>query len=401
MNDELRIKNYELRIMSYKLRCRRLCRNSLFVIRYLVATFLLIFVLPSSFFLLPSMLAQAPEVVAVWEGDGPSEMGWTVGDVISLRLRVVAPESFEVALPELPEQWGDFEVREQSVQEPMAEAGQVVHVLAVTAVLWSPGVHATPELQVAYRDAAGETHAVDVPPLTIDVASVLVEVTPNAEGAIDKYDLKAQAELPRPPLWPWILAGLLAALLLYFGGRWLWRRLPRRKKAELELPREPVDDRPPDVIAYTQLDYIAALDLPAQGAFKQHYSLVTDCVRAYLEGRYAVPALDQTTYQLMRALRKIKFKGEPLTLLRNLLDEADLVKFAKFEPAVEPAQVAITHARRLVEITTSEEAGDRMQEAGYKRQEARGRKQEAGRENSVSRLPHPTDAAPSGDSERE
>ena len=305
--------------------------------------------------------AQSPDVVAVWESDAsPSpEQGWTVGDVIPLRLRVVAPETFVVTLPELPispAAWGDFEVREQVVQSPVTESNQVTHILAVMAVLWSPGEHATPAVQVAYRDAAGNLQEVTVPPLTIEITSVLLEMTPNAEGVIEKQDLKPQAELPRPPLWPWILAGVAVAVLLYWGGRWLWQRLAHRNTAELEEPVAPVDDRPPDIIAYEKLDYIAGLALPTKSEFKQHYSLITECVRAYVEGRYAVPALDHTTYELMRALRQIKFKGEPLTLLRDLLNTADLVKFAKFAPNIQTADDALVQARQFVDITTGQEA---------------------------------------------
>ena len=49
-------------------------------------------------------------VEGIWEVAPQPEEGWTVGDPISLRLRVTAPVGADVRVPELPTQWGPFEV---------------------------------------------------------------------------------------------------------------------------------------------------------------------------------------------------------------------------------------------------------------------------------------------------
>jgi hypothetical protein len=300
----------------------------------------------------PAVLAQEDQISAFWEMDTPPERGWTVGDPIPLRLRVNAPEGAEVQWPELPGTWGDFEIREQAPNAPETTAGCTTSILAVTATLWSPGDHETPPTSISVQIADGQTQEVTVQPLTVFIASVLPD---NAEaGSVEKRDLKPQATLPRPPLWPWILAALVAVPLLYFAGRWLWWRLPRRQKKAMEEAAVPVDDRFPEEIAYALLDQIAAQDLPAQGEFKQHYSLLTDCVRAYLEGRYAVPALDRTTYELTGALRRLRLDGDVFKLLRDLLEEADLVKFAKFVPLAPQAYDALARARHFVDVTKPE-----------------------------------------------
>lgn len=301
----------------------------------------------------PVAAQEEPPVSAFWERDVPPEGGWTVGDPIALRLRVLAPADAEVALPALPEQWGDFEVRAQSttVTAPEDETARPTHVLSATVVLWSPGRHETPATTITYTNAAGASRAIPAQPVTVQIESVLP--TPeNPETPIEKRDLKPQAALPRPPIWPWILAGLVAGALLYVGGRWLWDKLPRRQKeAVIEETPEPIDNRPAEVIAYEELERIAALDLPAEGAFKRHASLVTACLRAYVERRYDVPALDRTTYELMGDLREVNLGHEARSLLRDLLTEADLVKFAKFTPTATGAYAMLSSARRFVDIT--------------------------------------------------
>ena len=63
-------------------------------------------------------LAQSPDAdvdfYVVEQSDVPT---YTVGDHITLRLEVNHPADSRVELPELDEQWGDFEVVEQTGQD--------------------------------------------------------------------------------------------------------------------------------------------------------------------------------------------------------------------------------------------------------------------------------------------
>jgi hypothetical protein len=185
---------------------------------------------------------------------------------------------------------------------------------------------------------------VSVVPLSITIASVLTE------DDLEKRDLKPQASLPKLPVWPWLLLGVLVAALLFFVARWLLLRWRRRSEVESEAG-EPVDDRFPEVIAHDELDRIAVLDLPTRGAFKRHYTLVADCLRTYLEGVYDIPAMDRTTGELTTMLRRVWVAGDAFTPLRTLLEEADLVKFAKSRPSVERARAIIVQARHIVDVT--------------------------------------------------
>jgi hypothetical protein len=293
---------------------------------------------------------ELPPVVAVWETDMPPEEGWTVGDVIPLRLRVIYGPDTGVTLPTMPEQWGPFEVREQHTQEPTTDdEGKITSIHEVQATLWTPGTHETPTTTVSYQDAKGQIHEITAQPVSITIVSVLPENL--QEGELEKHDLKPQAVLPRPPIWPWVLAGVLGAVLLFFAGRWVWHKWRARQRGSTEAEIEPVDDRYPEEIAYEELARIRGLDLPTQHAFKPHYTLVADCIRVYLEGLYDVPAPDLTTGELMPQLRRTSMNGEALTQLRALLEEADLVKFAKFQPSITQADAILDQAKHIVDTT--------------------------------------------------
>lgn len=277
-------------------------------------------------------------------GDAP-EGGWTVGDPIPLSLRATYPASLTVILPQLPETWGAAEVSQQRLVEPIDNGdGTSTAIRELTLTLWTPGEHKAPPLEVRYRDADDQMHQVPAPPLSITLVSVL------EEGETEKRDLKPQISLPRPPAWPWLVGGLSLAALLGSVGWVLLTRLRRRARPH-SAAEQFIDLRPSHEIAYSELDRIATLNLPARGEPKRHYTLIADCLRTYVQGRYDIPALDRTTAELLASFRQARVDRGHTRLFRELLAEADLVKFARFEPLVDQAQAAIARARHIVDVT--------------------------------------------------
>jgi hypothetical protein len=185
--------------------------------------------------------------------------------------------------------------------------------------------------------------------IRLEVASVLVE------GDTELRDIKPQAILPVPPIWPFLLAGACLTVLLstgiFFGGRWAYNRW-WRKELIPAMPEPIIDTRPPEVIAYTELDRIVAMDLPAKAQYKDHYSLVTDCLRRYIEGRYQFPALEQTTSEIRNAFHKTPLSMNAISNFLNLFNLGDLVKFARWRPNNQDAYDIVVEARQLIDLTT-------------------------------------------------
>ena len=152
--------------------------------------------------------------------------------------------------------------------------------------------------------------------------------------------LKPQWQAPRGYGFLLWVAGALAVAALAF---WLIRRRRRRpvvKPAEPELPA--------DIVAYRRLDEIERMKLVEKGEFKTHYTLVVDALRAYLERRYLILALDQTTDEILRDLHR---KEESTAEIEPVLREADLVKFAKYVPEIPVAKRLIGTVREIVAKT--------------------------------------------------
>lgn len=294
--------------------------------------------------------AQSNEDVAFWEMDVPPDGGWKVGDQIQLRLRVITSDDAEVVLPNLEDQWGVFEIREQAPVEVEINSEQKTTIKNITVQLWRVGEYETPPTILTIIKGKEESYEIEARPLLVNINSVLP--TDVDETSIEKRDLKPQADLPKPPVWPWLLAAICAAPMMVLAGRWFWSKLKKhRTPVVTELTEKLTDNRLPEEIAYGCLDRILGMDLPSIGAFKQHYTMVTDCIRTYLLGVYDVPAMDLTTTELRRALRNKKIDSESLSLLWELLDQADYVKFAKYQPDTAHARGIVNWGRHFIDCT--------------------------------------------------
>ncbi len=266
----------------------------------------------------------------------------TVGDPAELIIEVTHPSEFSVIIPRLPAQWGAFEVRSQSpVQQVSNEDGTLETSRVIEVALFAPGSFETPDLGVTVRDPSGRVYQQAVPPVSVTVVPVLLD------GDTEMRDLKPQASLSVPSLWPWAAGTLLLVGLIVWA---VYLLLKRRRSAEP--PSElVVDTRPAYQIALEELARISELDLPGRGRFKEHYTLIADCIRGYIERMYVIPALDRTTDELRPALRRAAITFEHAARVEELLRECDLVKFTKLSPEVDTARVAVEHTRDLVEVT--------------------------------------------------
>ena len=130
-------------------------------------------------------------------------------------------------------------------------------------------------------------------------------------------------------LYVWIALAILAliiAIILYF--------VFRKKKEEI-----PLEERiPPYEMAMQRLGQLDKKQLWQQDKIKPYYIELTDIIRTYIERELQIPALESTTDELIETIldfnkiKKFDLPKETVKNLRKLLQEADLVKFAKHRP---------------------------------------------------------------------
>jgi hypothetical protein len=258
----------------------------------------------------------------------------TVGDVIPLTLRVTHPAGWRVIPPTLEVQWGDFEVRGQSVPEILTNPdGTQTTIQEIKVARMRPGDAQTPALTVSVADDQGSLSSLEVAPVPVTVRSVLVE------GDTNLREIKPQTELVSEsrPYWPLAAAGALGAAGLIGYGVQHWRR------------RKPVDRRTP---RQRTLDSLAALSAQNPGTpaeIKASCALLADCLRDYLAAVTPMPARDLTTRELTNRFKDQEIPPAWSAQVVEILQVCDGVKFANQDLGGASLQAMISTTRHLVE----------------------------------------------------
>jgi hypothetical protein len=89
-------------------------------------------------------------------------------------------------------------------------------------------------------------------------------------------------------------------------------------------------------------------DRPSRGLVEPHYDAVAQTLRQYLEDAHEVGALERTTAELVWALPPQLGRGRLRDTCREVLNEADMVKFAEARPSATAAADFLMRARELL-----------------------------------------------------
>ncbi|MEQ9186127.1 MAG: hypothetical protein RLP15_00210 [Cryomorphaceae bacterium] len=127
--------------------------------------------------------------------------------------------------------------------------------------------------------------------------------------------------------WHWFVLAMAAAGLI----TWLVLYLSKEKTAAA--PEVVIPSRPAHEIALERIVLLREEELWQKGKIKTYYSELTDILREFIEHRFAIPALEQTTDEIVSSMARYPdFSEEERLSVKRLLFLADLVKFAKEKP---------------------------------------------------------------------
>lgn len=143
---------------------------------------------------------------------------------------------------------------------------------------------------------------------------------------------------------------LLAILIMAGVGYYFFKR----KKEEAKLP-EIVTIRkiPAHEKALITLKRLDEQQLWQKGKVKEYQSGLTDAIREYLVDRYHIGAMEMTTEEISASLAKVNFDAKYIDMLKEILQVADLVKFAKAKPLDDIHSQFMAKAVDFVEVTKS------------------------------------------------
>jgi hypothetical protein len=183
---------------------------------------------------------------------------------------------------------------------------------------------------------------------TLESDSAYLDIVPLLPGGNPPIkDIREIEPSSRPDVLPLLASALLSAALL---AGYIRRH---RKKAPVRLspPAAPVVPSPPPsayTVAVEELGKIERERWPARGEVARHYESIVEVVRRYLEAAEGVPARELTTGELLWSLPPHLTEEGLRDRFGELLEEADLVKFARLRPSPVTAGQFLRRCRALL-----------------------------------------------------
>ncbi|MCI2229968.1 BatD family protein [Polaribacter sp. MSW13] len=240
-----------------------------------------------------------------------------IGEQFNLKISV--DESQNVIIPKL--KLKGLEVVDSTKVDTIKNSLTIKYILTG----FDSGAFYIPQQQIFVKNQAFLTDS-----LLVNVATVAIDTT-----KVKKFPIKSIKAEPYVfddfKIYLYILIAALAII-----GFWIYWFVIRKRKEQEETPT--YRTLPPYEEAIYRLNELDEKLLWQNNKVKEYYSELTEIVRGYIERELKVPALEKTTDEVLDMLKDFKdaetiqTSEETIKKLKDLLREADLVKFAKSKP---------------------------------------------------------------------
>ena len=274
------------------------------------------FFLFSLFLILCSFNASGQEVTASVDTDSIK-----IGEQITYRIAVETEEQNLVVFPE-GQTFSPLEMIESFAVDTSRVEDRLRLLKEYALTQFDSGTYVIPQQRVQIGDRALLTDSIRV-----EVRDVVVDTTKQK-----MYPIKPSVAVPPGFTFPgwawWLLALIVLALLVYL----FFRRKKKKEEAAKKLP--------PYEQAIFELKKLDDSHLLEQREIKEYYSQLSSAVRRYLDEEVYDHALESTTGELVLYLQaqksagNLKIDDETIQRLEQILQRADLAKFANTKPDV-------------------------------------------------------------------
>ncbi len=225
------------------------------------------------------------------------------------------------------------------------ENGRVNYYRDIIFTVWDTGLYKIPQLTFTIQFPNGEVQNFQSNPVLLTVKNPkdwdkAMELEPIKDIVKEDWNFVDDL-LP-------ILMIVGAIILLAVVGWVLYKKLKSQPERQAI---QRIIVQPPHIVAIEKLAVLKNKNLWQNGETKEYYSELSYILREYLEKQLNIPALESTTDELMGILSIRQLSDNLLENVQDLLQTADLVKFAKVTPPDSVHDKFWYYAAEVVEVT--------------------------------------------------
>ena len=268
-----------------------------------------------------------------------------MGNVTALTIEVIEPTEANSQVGFIP---GTVPPQVEVVGEASCDTTNLdnnIHQITRRIILQSfdSGAYTLPPVFYQNGNDTMLSNMVTLKVIPVDV-SALNDINPNADILQVKshwYDFLPDWLID---YWGW----LLLTLLIVAGGICAILIYTNRVSIPFIPTKKPI---PPYEVARMRLDTLHQQHLCERGQEREYYTELTDILREYIDKRFGINAMEMTSRQILEHIRANETTRPSENLMRQILEVADFVKFAKMRPLPDDNVKSFSHAVEFVENT--------------------------------------------------
>ncbi|NOR76813.1 MAG: hypothetical protein GQ525_16845 [Draconibacterium sp.] len=271
-----------------------------------------------------------------------------LGDQIKLFLEIDHPKNIEIEFPQIPDSLnlGLIEVLGRSGIDTFELDNEELQkqIQSYTITCFDSGSYRiTPKL--VKININGKIDSVPTNGVTLNVFTMQVDTTKGPTDIKMPYDAPLSLKEVTPYILGVILIGAIIFLILY--------SIKRRKNNKPIFARPQKPKEAAHIVAIRELNRIKTEKIWQKGKAKQYHSEVSEALRVYVEDRFEIPAMEQTSDETIESFRVNKqlLSDKLFSKLSQILKLADLVKFAKYKPLPDDDSLSLSNAYTFVNET--------------------------------------------------
>jgi hypothetical protein len=296
-----------------------------------------------------ALWAQQPQVTAT-----VAQPQLTIGDQTVWTIQTICSKSNTLTWTPLPDTIPGITIISKSAIDTLRNTDTLVLQQKIVFTGFDEGTFTLPAIHF-YTDDAKQT--ITTEPITITVATITVDTTQSFKDIkpiIDIENVPTDDAHASKPWWKqWYIWLSVCVVLAAIMGYWLFKKKKKSiANTKTLLPHE---------WALQHLDRLKKKDYEAVANSKAFFTELSDIIRIYLEQRFHIPAMELPTAELMALLKKQAEQADKDALrkvrapLKEMLQFADMVKFAKAQPSISSYETYFRSAIEIVQQTQQQE----------------------------------------------
>ncbi|MFA3782431.1 hypothetical protein ABRY23_05130 [Melioribacteraceae bacterium 4301-Me] len=267
---------------------------------------------------------------------------YNVGDYINYHIDIVRGKNVKIFVPNFVDSLKGVDFIEQKPTYSEESNNQIVEKYVFVFSKYDSGKVTIPPIKIFYTEGSDTSKKY----LVTNSVSFIVHTLPVKQNE-DIKDVKAPLKIKLNIL---LIVTLIIVLLLLLAALFFGYRYYRKRKLSRATATSVVSV-PPHEIAISALRSLEDRKLWQQGLIKEYHSEITEIIRRYFEARFGILAMEQPSSELLAELSKIKEAEVIYNKTKEFLTNADMVKFAKFQPMPSINEEMMKQAYEIVKNT--------------------------------------------------